>query len=106
MGCNDAITRYFSQLRNLLGKPPAPALLADSLNATSLKLEWDFPEARDAGLNCHVQWKYEELMTMTNTWQYCRNAIWDVKNNVFYVDGLQPYTKYRVSGILFLNSLR
>lgn len=107
MGCNDAITKYFSQLRILLGLPPAPALLADSLSATSLKLEWNFPVARKAGLSCHLQWKYEELSA---SWQYCRNVTWDQENNVFFVENLQPYTKYRVSHnfkilLFFFNSI-
>lgn len=96
MGCNDAITKYFSYLRAMLGRPTAPALLADSLNATFLKLEWNFPQAVEIGLNSHVQWKYEEVFTTGNSWQYCQNAVWDKETNVFYVDGLEPYTKYRV----------
>lgn len=96
MGCNNAITAYFSHLRTMLGVPPAPALLADSLNATFLKLEWNFPQAVEVGLNSHVQWKYEEIFGGGNSWQYCQNAVWDKESNVFYVDGLEPYTKYRV----------
>lgn len=95
MGCNEAITKYFSYLRSKLGKPPAPALLADSLNATFLKLEWSFPQALEERLNCHVQWKYEE-MPMGNSWHYCKKATWNKESKVFYVDGLEPYTKYRV----------
>ncbi|XP_060523893.1 proto-oncogene tyrosine-protein kinase ROS isoform X2 [Cylas formicarius] len=92
MGCNDAIAKYFSELRSRLGIPPAPALLAGSLESTSLKLEWKFPEAVKVGLNCHVQWRYEELAA---TWQYCRNVTWNADNSNFFVQGLQPYTKYR-----------
>nr|ALV82505.1 sev [Leptinotarsa decemlineata] len=99
MGCNDAITKYFSKLRTYLGVPPPPALLADSLNADSLKLEWNFPKAKMSGLSCHVQWRYEEFST---TWQYCRNASWNQENTVFYIYDLQPYTKYRVSILMFM----
>ncbi|KAJ8921659.1 hypothetical protein NQ315_010568, partial [Exocentrus adspersus] len=99
MGCNDAITKYFTQLRVLLGLPPAPALLADSLTATSLMLEWHFQAAHKVGLNCHVQWRYEELSA---SWQYCRNVTWDQENNIFLVEGLQPYTKYRFRIALIL----
>ncbi|XP_074032211.1 receptor protein-tyrosine kinase sevenless isoform X2 [Leptinotarsa decemlineata] len=101
MGCNDAITKYFSKLRTYLGVPPPPALLADSLNADSLKLEWNFPKAKMSGLSCHVQWRYEEFST---TWQYCRNASWNQENTVFYIYDLQPYTKYRFRIALILGS--
>lgn len=40
IGCNDAIGKYFGRVRTVLGKPPAPALLDNSLTATTLKLEW------------------------------------------------------------------
>jgi hypothetical protein len=93
MGCNDAMTKYFSQLKSKLLTPPAPALVADSLNATSLKLEWNFPEAKRVGLTYHVQWKYEEL---TATWHFCRNATWNQDDTVVLIENLQPYTKYRV----------
>lgn len=93
MGCNYAVDSYFAQLRTRLGSPPAPALVADSLTATSLRLEWSFPEAKGAGLDYVVQWKYEEL---AGAWQFCRNQTWDDHDTVFVGD-LQPYTKYRVS---------
>lgn len=94
MGCNDAVASYFAQLRISLGTPPPPALVADSLTATSLKLEWNFPEAEQAGLSYLLQWRYEEL-AMEAAWQFCRNQTWITGNTVF-VNGLQPYTKYRV----------
>lgn len=93
MGCNNAVSNYFVQLKIRLGTPPAPALVADSLTATSLRLEWDFPEAKQAGLSYLVQWRYEKL---ADTWQFCRNQSWGPQDTVF-VDNLQPYTKYRVS---------
>ncbi|RZC34249.1 proto-oncogene tyrosine-protein kinase ROS, partial [Asbolus verrucosus] len=99
MGCNDAMTKYFSQLKSKLLTPPAPALVADSLNATSLKLEWNFPEAKRVGLTYHVQWKYEEL---TATWHYCRNASWNQDDTVVLIENLQPYTKYRFRIVLIL----
>lgn len=92
MGCNEAIVRYSSHLGIQLGTPPAPALVADSLTATSLQLEWNFPEARDSGLSLLLQWRYEEKAD----WQYSKNQTWTSHNTVF-VDNLQPYTKYRVS---------
>jgi proto-oncogene tyrosine-protein kinase ROS len=99
MGCNDAMTKYFSQLKSKLLTPPAPALVADSLNATSLKLEWNFPEAKRVGLTYHVQWKYEEL---TATWHFCRNATWNQDDTVVLIENLQPYTKYRFRIVLIL----
>ncbi|XP_076250339.1 receptor protein-tyrosine kinase sevenless isoform X2 [Rhynchophorus ferrugineus] len=92
MGCNDASAKYFSQMRALLKTPPAPALVDNSLGATSLKLEWRFPETSRARLTFHVQWRYEEI---AKTWQYCRNATWNIDTSNFLVEGLQPYTKYR-----------
>lgn len=89
----------------MLGVPPAPALLADSLNATFLKLEWTFSQAVEYELNSHVQWKYEEIFASGNSWQYCQNAVWDKDSKVFYVDGLEPYTKYRVRIQYFSNCL-
>lgn len=97
MGCNDAIAKYFSYLRGLLGQPAAPALLADSLNATFLKLEWSYPKIVELGLNCYVQWKYEDISRPGSSWQYSQKADWDKENNVFAVYDLEPYTKYRVS---------
>lgn len=70
-------------------------MVADSLTATSLRLEWkgiDI-ERRSRGLSYLVQWKYEEL---AETWQYCRNQSWS-ENDQILVENLQPYTKYRVS---------
>lgn len=93
MGCNDAISKYYQQLKLHMKIPPAPALVADSLMATSLKLEWNFPEARKDGLSCHVQWKYEEV----DRWQFCGNATWDSTNTIVSINNLKPYTKYRVS---------
>lgn len=92
IGCNDAIGKYFARVRTVLGKPPAPALLDNSLTATTLKLEWRFKEASRARLSAHLQWRYEEIAA---TWQYCRNVTWEPEISSFYVQTLQPYTKYR-----------
>ncbi|KAJ8952660.1 hypothetical protein NQ318_020975, partial [Aromia moschata] len=100
LGCTDAKTKYLSNLRKLLGIPPAPALLADSKEATSVKLEWNFPDAKTARLNCYVQWKYEQ----SAAWQYCQNFTWDQKHNVFLVNNLQPYTKYMFRIALILGN--
>ncbi|XP_031333150.1 proto-oncogene tyrosine-protein kinase ROS isoform X2 [Photinus pyralis] len=99
MSCNDALTRYCNQLRAKLGTPIAPALVADSLTSTSLRLEWKFPEAIHAGLKYFVQWRYEELAA---SWQYCRNHSWG-PNDTVMVDNLQPYTKYRFRVALLLS---
>lgn len=98
MGCNDALASYFAQLRIRLGTPLPPALVADSLTATSLKLEWNFPEAEQAGLHYLLQWRYEELALET-AWQFCRNQTW-ITGKTVLVTGLQPYTKYRVKPYL------
>lgn len=88
-----------------IGIPPAPALVADSLTATSLRLEWkgiDI-ERRGGGISYLVQWRYEEL---AETWQYCRNQSWGEDDQIL-VENLQPYTKYRVSksSVYSINSM-
>ncbi|KAH1022662.1 hypothetical protein HUJ04_012034 [Dendroctonus ponderosae] len=92
IGCNDGTGRYLSQIRALLGVLAAPALLDNSLGATSLRLEWRLSEASRTGLSCHVQWRYEESAA---AWQYAGNVTWNPETNHFLVEGLQPYTKYR-----------
>ncbi|KOC66937.1 Proto-oncogene tyrosine-protein kinase ROS [Habropoda laboriosa] len=85
-----------------IGIPPAPALVADSLTATSLRLEWkgiDI-ERRGGGISYLVQWRYEEL---AETWQYCRNQSWGEDDQIL-VENLQPYTKYRFRVALLLKS--
>ena len=42
-----------------IGTPPAPALVADTLTATSLSLEWE--GTRYANISYLVQWRYEDL---------------------------------------------
>lgn len=78
-------------LSELIGVPAPPALVADTLTATSLSLEWDGP--RFANISYLVQWRYEEI---ADTWQYCRNLSWGPHSTVL-VENLQPYTKYRVT---------
>ncbi|XP_050510998.1 proto-oncogene tyrosine-protein kinase ROS isoform X1 [Diabrotica virgifera virgifera] len=95
IGCNDAVTKYFSNLRKLLGTPAAPTLRADSLKPDSLKLESNCPDAKKTGLSCLLQWRYEEFSTSKSSWQYCVNTTYDPDNKIFYVQDLQPYTKYR-----------
>lgn len=50
-------------------------------------------ESNRTGLSCHVQWRYEESAA---AWQYAGNVTWNPETNHFLVEGLQPYTKYRV----------
>ncbi|XP_018353318.1 PREDICTED: proto-oncogene tyrosine-protein kinase ROS isoform X2 [Trachymyrmex septentrionalis] len=101
LGCHDALNRYFQQLKAEIGIPPAPALVADSLTATSLSLEWKGVDIdRRAGISYLVQWRYEEL---AETWQYCRNQSWGEGDQIL-VENLQPYTKYRFRVALLLKS--
>ncbi|XP_011687300.1 PREDICTED: proto-oncogene tyrosine-protein kinase ROS isoform X2 [Wasmannia auropunctata] len=102
LGCHDALNRYFQQLKAEIGIPPAPALVADSLTATSLSLEWKGVDIdRRAGITYLVQWRYEER---AETWQYCRNQSWDRESDQILVENLQPYTKYRFRVALLLKS--
>ncbi|KAL0113614.1 hypothetical protein PUN28_012637 [Cardiocondyla obscurior] len=102
LGCHDALNRYFQQLKAEIGTPPAPALVADSLTATSLSLEWKGVDIdkRAGGISYLVQWRYEEL---AETWQYCRNQSWGEGDQIL-VENLQPYTKYRFRVALLLKS--
>ena len=90
VGCNDAVTTYISQLREYLKDSPAPALLADSLTATSLQLEWNYTKANIVGLEYLVQCKYEEH---SDAWQFCNCT--KIRDIIFAVSSLQPFTKYR-----------
>lgn len=105
VGCNDALNRYFKWVKAEVGVPPAPALVADSLTATSLSLEWEIPEkfAQLTRGKLHspqsylVQWRYEEVV---GDWKFCRNQSMG-DNSTVRVDNLLPYTKYRVSDAIF-----
>ncbi|XP_014482097.1 PREDICTED: proto-oncogene tyrosine-protein kinase ROS isoform X2 [Dinoponera quadriceps] len=102
LGCHDALNRYFQQLKAEIGIPPAPALVADSLTATSLSLEWKGVDIkrRIEGISYLVQWRYEEL---AETWQYCRNQTWGEGDQIL-VENLQPYTNYRFRVAMLLKS--
>ncbi|CAH0586987.1 unnamed protein product [Chrysodeixis includens] len=97
MGCNEALNTYFQKLRELIGTPTAPALVADSLTATSLSLVWEAPNL--GNLSYMVQWRYEEL---PGTWQYYSNTSHS-DQSIIHVDGLRPYTKYRFRVAIFLS---
>ncbi|XP_072932674.1 proto-oncogene tyrosine-protein kinase ROS [Epargyreus clarus] len=97
MGCNEALNTYFQKIRELIGIPTAPALVADSLTATSLSLVWEGPNL--ANLSYLVQWRYEEL---PGTWQYYSNTSHSDRS-IIHVDNLRPYTKYRFRVAIFLS---
>uniref|UniRef100_A0A1B0DB76 Fibronectin type-III domain-containing protein n=1 Tax=Phlebotomus papatasi TaxID=29031 RepID=A0A1B0DB76_PHLPP len=107
VGCNDALNRYFKWVKAEVGVPPAPALVADSLTATSLSLEWEIPEkfAQLTRGKLHspqsylVQWRYEEVV---GDWKFCRNQSMG-DNSTVRVDNLLPYTKYRFRVALLLS---
>ncbi|XP_050679139.1 proto-oncogene tyrosine-protein kinase ROS-like isoform X2 [Leptidea sinapis] len=97
MGCNEALNTYFQMVRDLIGTPPAPALVADSLTATSLSLVWEAPNL--GNLSYLVQWRYEEL---PGSWQYYSNTSHSDKS-IIHVENLRPYTKYRFRVAIFLS---
>ncbi|XP_039755125.1 proto-oncogene tyrosine-protein kinase ROS isoform X1 [Pararge aegeria] len=97
MGCNEALNTYLQKVRDLLGTPPAPALVADSLTATSLSLVWDAPNL--GNLSYLLQWRYEEL---PGSWQYYSNSSHSDKS-IIHVENLRPYTKYRFRVAIFLS---
>lgn len=77
-------------ITELIGTPSAPALVADSLTATSLSLTWDGPVL--GNISYLMQWRYEEL---PGTWQYYSNTSHSDRS-IIQVNNLRPYTKYRV----------
>ncbi|XP_055681919.1 protein sevenless isoform X2 [Lutzomyia longipalpis] len=107
VGCNDALNRYFKWVKAEVGIPPAPALVADTLTATSLSLEWEIPEKfalltrgkLHSSQSYLVQWRYEEVV---GDWKFCRNQSMG-DNSTVRVDNLQPYTKYRFRVALLLS---
>lgn len=105
MGCNNGLSRYFNWIRDEVGTPAAPALVAETLTATSLSLKCEIPDKLiqlTNGRGPHpaqtylVQWLYEEVV---GDWKFCRNQSMG-DNSTVKVDKLQPYTKYRVKYIL------
>lgn len=109
-GCNIATERYFKWIREEIGETQAPALVADSLTATSLSLEWEIPskliELTRGKPYSHrsylVQWRFEE---QAGDWKYCRNHSMG-SNSTVRVDNLQPYTKYRFRIAIMLSQTR
>ncbi|KAJ2951162.1 hypothetical protein O0L34_g5554 [Tuta absoluta] len=97
MGCNEALNTYFQKLKELIGTPPAPALVADSLTATSLSLVWE-PHML-GNLTYLVQWRYEEL---PGSWIYYSNTS-HLDRSIINVENLRPYTKYRFRVAIFLS---
>ncbi|CAK1555335.1 unnamed protein product [Leptosia nina] len=97
MGCNEALNTYYQMIKDLIGTPPAPALVADSLTATSLSLVWEAPNL--GNLTYLVQWRYEEL---PGSWQYYSNSS-NVNRSIIHVENLRPYTKYRFRVAIFLS---
>ncbi|XP_043482361.1 proto-oncogene tyrosine-protein kinase ROS isoform X2 [Leptopilina heterotoma] len=101
-GCNEALNRYYHQLKARIGVLSAPTLVGDSLTATSLRLEWNGNEIKriGSGISYFVQWKYQDL---AETWQFCRNQSW--RDDQILVYNLQSYTKYRFRIALLLRSI-
>lgn len=82
----------------------APALIAGTLNSTSLSLEWDIPKRLTELTKTNmyhqsylVQWRYEES---AGDWTFCRNQSMG-ENSTVKVEDLHPYTKYRVRFFLY-----
>ncbi|XP_063703914.1 proto-oncogene tyrosine-protein kinase ROS isoform X2 [Culicoides brevitarsis] len=99
IGCNDALARYLKWLKREIGNPPAPALVADTLTATSLSLEWEIPRRLaeitkgflEPPQNYLVQFRDDD---MPGDWKFCETHIME-NNTTIRVENLQPYTKYR-----------
>lgn len=101
------ITVLLFLFQDKVGVLPAPALVADSLTATSLSLEWQIPPklvefTRNWShiTSYLVQWRYEEL---GHDWKYCRNqSIYG--NSTIKINDLQPFTKYSVGWICVIRN--
>ncbi|XP_059481438.1 proto-oncogene tyrosine-protein kinase ROS isoform X2 [Neocloeon triangulifer] len=90
MSCNYALNQYVQHLKDELGYPSTPALVADSLDSTSLSLEWN--GVGEADTLYGIQWKYEEVPS--SRWTYCCNQTM-LPGTTRKIDNLVPYTKYR-----------
>lgn len=73
--------------------PPAPSLVADSLNATMLSLEWSGRGQSNNDTMFGVQWRYEEIPG--SRWIFCCNHSM-LPGTTRKIENLTPYTKYRV----------
>ncbi|OXU31361.1 hypothetical protein TSAR_014934 [Trichomalopsis sarcophagae] len=103
IGCQNALSRYYQQLRVDIGVPPTPILVEDSNAATSLTLKWDNSHLKqyDFKIMYFAQWKYEDV---EGDWRYCDYQSWNGNNQIF-VHKLQPYTKYRFRLAILLKSM-
>lgn len=122
VACTDAVAHYFNWLIAAVGTPAPPVLVAGTLSARALSLEWEAPErlraltaaaaaaatssSRSQPVTTRsylVQWRYEET---GDEWTFCQNHTLSADNGTVHVKDLQPYQKYRVScALLELNGL-
>lgn len=101
-GCNDASNFYFQWIKQEVSSPAAPALVPDSLTATTLSLEWFVPSkfAELAKGNLFKKTKNETYFVQCHEdseddWKICGNqSIYE--NSTIHMERLQPYTKYKV----------
>lgn len=106
-------------LPDRLGKLSAPSLVADSVTNTTLSLQWNLTSTTLAiGLkpdkvNCSLQWSYSSYSAsssldghqqVASTWQYVARMNRSADQSRFHVDGLRPFTTYRVSSEIFVSS--
>jgi len=101
-GCNDASHFYFQWIKQEVLSPVAPALVPDSLSATSLSLEWSVPDKflelakgdlfKKTKNETYFMQCYEDSDV---DWKICGNqTIYD--NSTIHMEWLHPYTQYRV----------
>ena len=78
-----------------MGVPASPVLVADSQTNTSVRVRWEGANRSNVPLNVsyRLQWKYESL---NGGWEYYRPKV-PIVETIQQINGLQPYTKYRVN---------
>jgi proto-oncogene tyrosine-protein kinase ROS len=83
-----------------VGTVAAPALVADTLTATSLSLDWE--RSKHNGTLYRLQWQYAEVPG--STWQYYRNHTWHTATSRRPYN-LQPYTDHKVRENMLFNTV-
>ncbi|CAG0880732.1 unnamed protein product [Darwinula stevensoni] len=92
IGCNLALRSYMQKLKDELGVPNPPHLVAESLGHSSAVLAWEGWHRSRPSVNISylVQWKYADS---PGDWEYFDPGN-PLSRTTVNVTGLRPYTKY------------
>lgn len=107
-GCNDASNFYFQWVKQEIPEIEAPALVPDSLTATTLSLEWfvprDFTNLAQGTLFKETTFRKYFVQCYEDSeeyWKLCKNQTF-YENSTIHIEKLQPYTRYKVRSIKFI----